>query len=200
MKKRPRVKKQVAVTQHQTMPAVTTLALNLTTDKDLRAAYVKALRLKGWTLESIAFALDLTRERIRQIQLMASPANIVYILSNPGEFPVPELETREIEVAAEAEYVEPSPETLARLLELQPLAQKVRYDHSTYRKEAEEYSALVWHAYSVEGVTLYRLAKCLGVTHGALRFRLARYGYLTPKTGKSKCYSPIKQTNRAVAQ
>jgi hypothetical protein len=200
MKKRPRVKKQVSVNQHQTMPAVTTLALNLTTDKDLRAAYVKALRLKGWTLESIAFALDLTRERIRQIQLMASPANIVYILSNPGEFPVPELETREIEVPGDPEYVEPSPETLARLLELQPLAQKVRYDHSTYRKEAEEYSALVWHVYSVEGVTLYRLAKCLGVTHGALRFRLARYGYLTPKTGKSKCYSPIKQTNRAVAQ
>jgi len=200
MKKRPRVKKQVSVNQHQTMPAVTTLALNLTTDKDLRAAYIKALRLKGWTLESIAFALDLTRERIRQIQLMASPANIVYILSNPGEFPVPELETREIEVPGDPEYVEPSPETLARLLELQPFAQKVRYDHSTYRKEAEEYSALVWHAYSVEGVTLYRLAKCLGVTHGALRFRLARYGYLTPKTGKSKCYSPIKQTNRAVAQ
>jgi len=200
MKKRPRVKKQVSVNQHQTMPAVTTLALNLTTDKDLRAAYVIALRLKGWTLESIAFALDLTRERIRQIQLMASPANIVYILSNPGEFPVPELETREIEVPGDPEYVEPSPETLARLLELQPLAQKVRYDHSTYRKEAEEYSALVWHVYSVEGVTLYRLAKCLGVTHGALRFRLARYGYLTPKTGKSKCYSPIKQTNRAVAQ
>ena len=200
MKKRPRVKKQVSVNQHQTMPAVTTLALNLTTDKDLRAAYIKALRLKGWTLESIAFALDLTRERIRQIQLMASPANIVYILSNPGEFPVPELETREIEVPGDPEYVEPSPETLARLLELQPLAQKVRYDHSTYRKEAEEYSALIWHLYSVEGVTLYRLAKRLGVTHGALRFRLARYGYLTPKTGKSKCYSPIKQMNRAVAQ
>jgi transcriptional regulator with XRE-family HTH domain len=200
MKKRPRVKKQVSVNQHQTMPAVTTLALNLTTDKDLRAAYVKALRLKGWTLESIAFALDLTRERIRQIQLMASPANIVYILSNPGEFPVPELETREIEVPGDPEYVEPSPETLARLLELKPLAQQVRYDHLTYRKEAEEYTALIWQAYSVEGVTLYRLAKRLGVTHGALRFRLARYGYLTPKTGKSKCYSPVKQTNRAVAQ
>jgi transcriptional regulator with XRE-family HTH domain len=200
MKKRPRVTKQVAVTQHQTVPVVATLALNLTKDRDLRAAYVKALRLKGWTLESIADALGLTRERIRQIQLTASPANIVYILSNPGEFPVPELETIEIEVPAEPEYVEPSDETLARLLELQPFAQKVRYDHSTYRKEAEEYSALVWHANSVEGVTLYRLAKRLGVTHGALRFRLARYGYLTPKTGKSKCYNPIKTQNRAVTQ
>jgi transcriptional regulator with XRE-family HTH domain len=179
---------------------VPTLALNLTKDKDLRAAYVKALRLKGWTLEAIADSLGLTRERIRQIQIMATPANIVYILSNPGEFPVPELETKEIEVPAAPAYVEPSPETLARLLELQPLAQKVRYDHSAYRKEAEEYSALVWHANSVEGVTLYRLAKRLGVTHGALRFRLARYGYILPKTGKSKCYSPIKQKNRAVTK
>jgi len=200
MQKRPRVTKRVPVTQHQTLPMVPTLALNLTKDKDLRAAYVKALRLKGWTLEAIADSLGLTRERIRQIQIMATPANIVYILSNPGEFPVPELETKEIEVPAAPAYVEPSPETLARLLELQPLAQKVRYDHSAYRKEAEEYSALVWHANSVEGVTLYRLAKRLGVTHGALRFRLARYGYILPKTGKSKCYSPIKQKNRAVTK
>jgi predicted transcriptional regulator len=103
MKKRPRVTKQVAVTQHQTVPVVATLALNLTKDRDLRAAYVKALRLKGWTLESIADSLGLTRERIRQIQLTASPANIVYVLSNPGEFPVPELETKEIEVTAEPE-------------------------------------------------------------------------------------------------
>jgi hypothetical protein len=97
-------------------------------------------------------------------------------------------------------YIEPSPEALARLLELKPLAEKVRYDHPQYRKEAEEYSALIWHLYSVEGVTLYRLAKRLGVTHGALRFRLARYGYLLPKTGKSTCYTPIKEKNRVVMQ
>ncbi len=200
MEKRPRVTRQVIVTQHQTVPVVATLALNLAKDKDIRAAYVKALRLKGWTLESIANALGLTRERIRQIQQSASPANIVYILSNPGEFPVPELETKDIEVPAEPEYVEPSDKTLARLIELRPLAQQVRYNHLQYRAEAEEYSALVWHAHSVEGVTLYRLAKRLGVSHGALRFRLARYGYIIPKTGKSKCYQPVKQTNRAVAQ
>ena len=106
----------------------------------------------------------------------------------------------EIEVLAPPVYIEPSPENLARLLELKPLAQKVRYDHTTYRKEAEEYSALIWHVHSVEGVTLYRLAKRLGVTHGALRFRLARYGYKLPKTAKSPCYTPIKQENRAVTQ
>jgi transcriptional regulator with XRE-family HTH domain len=197
MAKRTMIKKQVPVTQHQTLPFIATVALNTIEDKDMRAAYIYALRIKGWKLQALADALGLTRERIRQIEAKASPALIIHVLADPGSFPVPELDTVEIEVPAPPVYIEPSPETLARLLELKPLAQKVRYDHSTYRKEAEEYTALIWHAHSVEGVTLYRLAKRLGVTHGALRFRLARYGYKLPQTAKSKCYTPIKETNRA---
>jgi transcriptional regulator with XRE-family HTH domain len=200
MSKRTMIKKQVPVTQHQTLPFVTTTALNLVEDKDMRAAYIYVLRMKGWKLQALADALGLTRERIRQIESKASPALAIHVLADPGSFPVPELDTVEIEVLAPPVYIEPSPEALARLLELKPLAEKVRYDHPQYRKEAEEYSALIWHLYSVEGVTLYRLAKRLGVTHGALRFRLARYGYLLPKTGKSTCYTPIKEKNRAVMQ
>jgi len=200
MSKRTIIKKQVPVTQHQTLPFVTTTALNLVEDKDMRAAYIYVLRMKGWKLQALADALGLTRERIRQIESKASPALAIHVLADPGSFPVPELDTVEIEVLAPPVYIEPSPEALARLLELKPLAEKVRYDHPQYRKEAEEYSALIWHLYSVEGVTLYRLAKRLGVTHGALRFRLARYGYLLPKTGKSTCYTPIKEKNRAVMQ
>lgn len=196
MAKRTMIKKQVPVTQHQTLPFIATVALNTIEDKDMRAAYIYALRIKGWKLQALADALGLTRERIRQIEAKASPALVIHVLADPGSFPVPELDMIEIEVVAPPVFIEPSPETLARLLELKPLAQKVRYDHSTYRKEAEEYSALIWHAHSVEGVTLYRLAKRLGVTHGALRFRLARYGYKLPQTAKSKCYTPIKETNR----
>jgi hypothetical protein len=81
-------------------------------------------------------------------------------------------------------------------LELKPLAEKVRWDHSEHRASAEEYTALLWYAHDVEKVTIYRLAKCLGVTHGAIRFRLSRYGYLQPKTAKSRAYTPIKETNR----
>ena len=200
MSKRVMIKKQVPVTQHQTLPFIATVALNTIKDKDMRAAYIYVLRMKGWKLQALADALGLTRERIRQIETKASPALAIHILADPGSFPVPELDTMEIEVLAPPVYIEPSPENLARLLELKPLAQKVRYDHTTYRKEAEEYSALIWHVHSVEGVTLYRLAKRLGVTHGALRFRLARYGYKLPKTAKSPCYTPIKQENRAVTQ
>lgn len=200
MRKRTMIKKQVAVTQRQTLPFIATVALNTTDDKDVRAAYIYVLRMKGWNLLAIATALGLTRERIRQIEAKASSSLALHVLADPGSFPVPELDTMEIEVPGPPVYIEPSPEALARLLELKPLAQKVRYDHTTYRKEAEEYTALIWNTYSVEGVTLYRLAKRLGVTHGALRFRLARYGYITPKTGKSPCYTPIKQKNRAVTQ
>jgi hypothetical protein len=73
----------------------------------------------------------------------------------------------------------------------------VRYDHKAHRAVGEEYTALLWHAHSVEGVTLYRLAKRLGITHGAVRFRLVRYGYLATK-GKSTAYKTIKPQNRAV--
>jgi hypothetical protein len=45
-------------------------------------------------------------------------------------------------------------------------------------------------------VTLYRLAKRLGVTHGALRFRLVRYGYKQAISAESKAYTPILQQNR----
>ena len=93
-------------------------------------------------------------------------------------------------------YIEPSPETLERLLQLQPYAQQVRSNGKKYRAEAEEYTALLNHAHVVEGVTLYRLAKRLGVTHGALRFRLVRYGYKQPITATSKVYNPIVQENR----
>jgi transcriptional regulator with XRE-family HTH domain len=197
MEKRPRIKKQIAVTQHQTLPFIATAAVNIVDDLPTRAAYVKALRMKGWTLQAIAGALGVTRERIRQIEAKASPSLLVHVLSNPGSFPVPELETKEVEVPDTTPVV-PSEVTLKRLLELKPFAQQVRWDQPEHRAAGEEYTALLWHAHSVEGVTLYRLAKCIGVTHGAIRFRLARYGYIQPITAKSKAYTPIKEKNRAV--
>jgi hypothetical protein len=193
-----KIKKQVTMRQHLTLPIEPTVKLNIIKDAPTKAAYIYALRTKGWTLQSVATALGVTRERIRQIETSASPSLVIGVLSNPGEFPVPELPSVEVEVNAPHIPVMPSEVSLKRLLELQPSAQSVRYNHSPHRAAAEEYTALLWHVHSVEGVTLYRLAKCLGVTHGALRFRLARYGYKAPKTGTSKAYTPIKAENRAV--
>lgn len=90
---------------------------------------------------------------------------------------------------------EPLADNLVRLRELQPLAQQVRSNSPKYRAEAEEYTALIAHEHMERGVSLFRLSKELGVTHGALRFRLVRYGY-KEATSEHKVYKPIVSDNR----
>lgn len=160
-----------------------------------RDALIKNLVDNHWTYEAVANASGLTRERVRQI------SNAVAKLAEEFHYDL-DIEIPEPPLKPEKEgptYIEPSPETLARLLELQPYAQRVRSNSTKYREEAEEYTRLLNHAHTVEGVTLYRLAKRLGVTHGALRFRLVRYGYKKPVTATSKVYNPVKKENRANA-
>jgi AraC-like DNA-binding protein len=159
-------------------------------DSDTRDQLIRELRNQHWTLEAIAAASHLTRERVRQIA-NAEPSTELS-LDTGVEIPTPPLKPERVRPT----YIEPSPETLARLLELQPLAQQVRSNGKKFREEAEEYTALLNHAHVNEGVTLYRLAKRLGVTHGALRFRLVRYGYKQPINATSKVYTPILDVNR----
>jgi transcriptional regulator with XRE-family HTH domain len=165
----------------------------ITADRD-RNAYIKALRERGWTLESVGVVSGMSRERVRQIE-SGIPMTEALRIAIDG-YPIPEPPKYEEKIPASEKYVEPTPETLSRLLELQPLAQQVRSYGMQYRKEAEEYTWLINHAHTVEGVTLYRLAKRLGVTHGALRFRLVRYGYKQAVSAESKAYTPILQQNR----
>lgn len=189
------------ITQGQVLPNhVVDVLKSLEKDDTLvRNSYLAALRYKGWTLQSIADAVGLSRERIRQIETQVGQDLIQQIKMFPEQFPLPEIPTiTETRVVYEA--YEPNPQTLERLKELQPYAQLVRSHSPRYRAEAEEYAALLWKAHNEENVTLYHLAKCLGVTHGALRFRLVRYGYMTPTSGgKSKAYKPIIDKNRARA-
>lgn len=173
-------------TQH-TLPTEVTRAFGDISQDD-RNNYIRALRRKGWTLQSIADAAGITRERTRQIA--AKPAN-----TEITRLPLPAPPTKIKPDPKPRTYVEPSPETLKRLLELQPYAQQVRGKASKYRTQAEEYTNLLYHAHTVEGVPLYRLALRLGVTHGALRFRLARYG-LKEHEGTSRVYTRITEANR----
>jgi hypothetical protein len=164
-----------------------------TTHAPQRNGYIKALREMGWTLEAIAEAVGgKSRERVRQI-CAETPVSDAFAAVAAG-YPVPEPPYFYTKPARQ--FVEPSPEILARLLELQPYAQSVRSNSPAFRAEAEEYTALLNQAHAVDGVTLYRLAKRLGVTHGALRFRLVRYGYKEPVTGSSKVYNKIHDENR----
>lgn len=164
------------------------------TDTDQRDGYIKAIRAEGWTLASISEATGMTRERVRQITNFDE--NLTTL--DPS-FPLPTLPFKPEKT--KRVYVEPSEEILARLLELQPYAQQVRSNAQRFREEAEEYTNLLWETYSKQGVPIYRLAKRLGVTNSAIRFRLIRYGYLAPKAGSaSKVYSPINPKNRATGK
>lgn len=179
-----------------TLPADVVESFGKIEDTEERDTYIVALRAVGWTLQSIAAVTDLTRERIRQIA--GSPH--VQPAAYTGAWPVPT--PPEVEVKAKREYIEPKPETLARLQELYVSARLVRGRTTKYRVEAEEFTKLLYDTHRPiaeggEGVTLYRLAKRLGVTHAALRFRLARYGYKEPEGNTSKVYRRILEENRA---
>ena len=180
------------IKKNQRLPEEIRAEFETISDNIKRDALIKKLVDANWTYEAVSNASGLTRERVRQI------ANAELKLAAEFDFTV---DIPEPPVKQEKEgpnYIEPHPDTLARLLELQPYAQQVRANGSRYRAEAEEYTKLLDHAHTVEGVTLYRLAKRLGVTHGALRFRLVRYGYKQPVTATSKVYQPISAKNRLV--
>jgi len=161
-------------------------------NQERRDFLISKLVEASWTFEAISSASGLTRERVRQIAKSNLELAREFGVSLDFEIPSPPLQpepTRPV-------YIEPSPKTLERLLELQPYAQQVRSNGTKYREEAEEYTALLDYARTVEKVTLYRLAKRLGITHGAIRFRLVRYGYMEAVTATSKVYKTIKADNR----
>jgi hypothetical protein len=173
-------------TQH-TLPSEVWAAFEEMKDRSVRDDYAVRLRGAGWTLQSISDAAGITRERVRQI------VGLGYSGSDLTGQPVPEPPVREHK--PKREYVEPQPEKLARLLELQDDASKARGANSEFAAAADEYTRLLAEVHLQDGVTLYRLGKRLGRTHGALRFRLARYGYKTPANGNSKVYKPLARLN-----
>ncbi len=171
--------------KNQALPAVVISTFSIGLRRIDRDNYVKELSAAGWTQSAIGLAAKLSRERVRQILLSPEFKVTGFVVPKPPR----KLERSKIE------GIEPDADTLHRLLELQPLARQVRSNSPTYRSEAEEYTRLLAKAHLEGGVTLYRLAKRLGVTHGAIRFRLVRYGYLQT-TGKSKSYKRVNEKNR----
>lgn len=182
------------IKKNQQLPPEIREAFTATSANSQRDALIHELVKNNWTYEAVANASGLTRERVRQIVRATEKLAEEFNFDLGIDIPQPPLKPER----ERATYIEPKPETLQRLLELQPYAQQVRSNSPRYREEAEEYTALLNHARTVEGVTLYRLAKRLGITHGAIRFRLARYGYMQPGSATSKVYNPVNRENRAI--
>jgi hypothetical protein len=164
-----------------------------------RDIYISVLRQKGWTLQSIADAYEkatkitMTRERVRQICLKEFSDSDFRIFKSLSA-PIPELPMHPLKEPKV--YNKLSPETVKQLLKLQKSAQLVRSSSQKYRKEAEEYTSLIWENHTKGGVSLFSMAKQLGVTHGAIRFRLIRYGYKKSNKSDNKVYQPIIRKNR----
>jgi hypothetical protein len=178
------------------LPADTALELAVTQvsgSRDLLRSQIAALRLGGWTFESIATPLGMSRERVRQLYAESGDPRRAAVDATDSGFMVPNRPS----FPTKEPYVRPQTSAggLARLLELQPLVQQVRANSPRGRAEAEEFAALLWREHDYRGVSVYRLAKDLGVTHAAVRSRLIRYGYMTT-TAKSKAYTAIREGNR----
>lgn len=157
-------------------------------------SYVVALREGGWTFESMAKPLGISRERIRQLYNEVLPYETGLALAEAQRlgFVVPERPRYAEKVKHTPKPVDP--EVLERLLELKPYAERVRANSGRFRAEGEEYGRLL-NSQREAGVTVYQLAKALDVTNAAIRSRLVRYGYL--KTGSTaKAYTPIRTANR----
>jgi len=92
--------------------------------------------------------------------------------------------------------LEVNDDVLLELKELHAKAKMVRGKGKKYRHEAELFTKLAWEQ-TQQGVSVYSLAKSLGVTHGALLFRFVRYGYTTSES-QSKVFRQL--TNREIIE
>lgn len=164
--------------------------------REMFADYVALLRTEGWSLASIADPLGVTRERIRQVALSCESVELAEQFADARAWEIPAVPMRPNKYVRKLPApLKPSEETVARLMALKPVASSVRWSSDKGRAEAEEYVGLI--AKEIErGVSVYMVAKSLGVTPLAIRSRLSRYGHMTPTAGGSEKYqamfSPIK--------
>lgn len=127
----------------------------------------------GWTLQSLANALGMTRERMRQILEPVKAAD--YPPPPPGTIPAVPVKP--------ARPVKPPPpqltgEQAAQLRDLNRQA-NVRGKMSPDRPEvaAARLLAQTLHNYRKQGYRLAHLAEAMGVTAEAVHFRLGRWGF-----------------------
>ena len=152
-----------------------------------RKAYATELSKAGWTLQSIATELKITREAIRLYE-SAKSNDETEVRKAIASLPIPPMPTRTISREV-IKRVEITDEALAQLKELYSKAKLVRGKSKNYRKEAEDFTRLAYEQLE-RGVTTYALAKALGITNSALMFRFVRYGYKVTN-GKAKVYKQL---------
>jgi len=153
-----------------------------------RKAYAKRLVDNGWTFNSIATPLGITRQAIESyVKPHLKNSYKPEALELVKDLPIPQVPTKPI---MKSQMVEANAEVVARLKELHAKAKLVRGKGQNNRAEANELTRLLWEQHQ-QGISVYSLAKSLGVTPSSLQFRFVRYGYKTTN-GKSGAYAKIQ--------
>lgn len=136
-------------------------------DRALADSFMLALRDAGWTLQSIATPLGITRERVRQRAATAARDYDILVPAAPSV----------------KRWIKPRPTLgpveLRRIAELQPLATKCRGLHGPNhpnRLASEQLTDLLAAA-AMRGVARKQLADAMGVSVKAVHMRLKAHGY-----------------------
>lgn len=186
MKEKVTLTKELPKRSKQTLPKEVGEALRSLPLKE-RKAYATELCKAGWTLQSVATELNITRESIR-LYASATTNNESEVRKAIADLPIPPIPTRTISREV-IKKVTIDDDVLVTLKELYDKAKLVRGKSANYRKEAEDFTKLAY-AQVEKGVSTYAVAKALGITNSALQFRFTRYGYKVAK-GQSRVYRPL---------
>jgi len=168
------------VQKEQTLPAEFASTLKaMRESKDQRLGAVLSIaKMNGWTYQSMASALGVTRQAVHQAVAHAK-------LDCSGEVP-------DVPLPPRKPQPEPKPprrrllindELAEQLRDMQRIAAKVNGAtpaDAPERKVSVDLSAQL-HALTQQGVSVYHIAEVLGVAHNAVRARLARHGYRKPQ-------------------
>lgn len=147
------------------------------TDGSVRLdAALMAARLQGWTLQALADAIGVTREAIRQRAERGRARADIPTVPMPPRRPTP------MPQPPKKNRLLIRPEVADRLREMHAIARTVNggtAEDDPRRAVSVEFTKWL-HELVEQGVTIYRIAEELGVTHLAVRARLARHGYRDP--------------------
>lgn len=146
-------------------------------------AVLHVANLNGWTLQSLGDAVGITREWVRRLIQSATPDE--------------SMDLPDVPMAPRAQVAAPKqskprlrikPEIADRLREMRRVAATVNGGtpaDAPERRVSEELSAAL-DSLVRQGVTVYEIARTLGVTQGAIAGRLARHGYRTATPSQEK--------------
>lgn len=159
-----------------------------------RKALLCTMRYSGWGLQHLADASECARERVRQIELQCHYEEHAAHSTLREDDDI--LRPKRTVQKRIRKFI--SQEDLDELRDLQSKCRMIRGNlPSTHprRVAAEAFMDKVLEVNLKKGFSLYEIAKNLGVTTGAIRSRLVRYGKLVTQ-GSSDSLKPIKVDNR----